>query len=351
MNMSNYRLVCDPKRLASVHCDGKRKGDAMSLTPDEVRQFHSLGYIIRHGVYAASDFQPLKDAIGTIIDAEARRHLAEGRLSSAYEEEGFETRLARIYAESPETGVAIVRAMMGKGGGGFSGGEILELLRHPELVDCVCSLVGPDVIASSAYRIRIKIPGYPSGEVPWHQDSGYFLPHCDHHLTVTCWIPLVDATVENGCLYVLPNGHRHGTLRHYTGGHAGFLQIPDEELPADTPVPVEMPAGGVLFMTNLTPHASFANRSSIVRWSIDLRYQGKEVPNSVDEPPETYTPEREMITMACYPSEADFVIRDVEQPEREVRTPEAFKTLRDRYENARPFNPGRGWTPLAERKA
>ncbi|MBM3263060.1 MAG: phytanoyl-CoA dioxygenase family protein [candidate division Zixibacteria bacterium] len=322
----------------------------MSLTPEEVHRFFDLGYLVKPGLYTTADLQPLKDAIATIVDTEATRYVAEGKLTSGHDGEGFERRLACIYAESPETGVAISAAIMGKGGGGFSGGEMLSLLRHPPLVDCICSLVGPDVIGASAYRIRIKMPGYPGGEVPWHQDSGYFLPHCDHHLMVTCWIPLVDATLENGCLYVIPCGHRSGILRHYTGGHAGFLEIPGAELPAEKPVPIEIKAGGALFLTNLTPHASFANRSSIVRWSIDLRYQGVSAPNNIDEAPETYTPEREMGTMACHPSEADFVIRDTQHPGREISTPEAFKNLRDRYENARPYSPGRGWTPLSERK-
>ena len=44
-----------------------------------------------------------------------------------------------------------------------------------------------------------------------------------------------------------------------------------------------------------------------VRWSIDLRYQSTEVPNNVDEDPASYTPERDPVTMACYPPEADWL--------------------------------------------
>ena len=34
---------------------------------------------------------------------------------------------------------------------------------------CVASLVGPDIIGSSVYRIRPKLPGFAGGEVPFHQ--------------------------------------------------------------------------------------------------------------------------------------------------------------------------------------
>ena len=175
------------------------------------------------------------------------------------------------------------------------------------------------------------------------------LAHCDRHLMVTCWVPLVEATVENGCLHVIPTAHQDGILRHYTGGHANFLEVPAEDLPTVRPVAVPMQAGDVLFLTNLTPHASFANTTDIVRWSIDLRYQSASAPNNVKEDPASYTPERDPVTMACYPPEADFVIQDTANPTREVRTASQFKEIRERYEQARPFSPGRGWTPLSDK--
>ena len=321
----------------------------MPLTESEIHQFQKSGYVVKAGVFTATDLQPFKKRISQIVDEEVKGHFEKKHITNLYEEDGFETRLARIYAESNETGQAIAGTIMGKGGGGFSDHEILDILRHPPLVDCVSDLVGQGVVGSSVYRIRIKLPQYSPGEVPWHQDSGYFLAHCDKQLIVTCWIPLVDATIGNGCLYVLPEAHQHGIHRHYTGGHAGFLEIPDDELLPRDPVPVEMKQGDVLFLTNLTPHASFKNNSEIVRWSIDLRYQSMDVPNNVNEDPATYVPERDTVTMACYPSEADFIIRDNSDPEREINTPGAFKKIRERYEQMRPHNPGRGWTRLSDR--
>ena len=352
----------------------------MGFTRSELARFNARGYLVKEGLLARDDLRPLIFALGEIVAAGARRLHDEGKLASPYGEDGFETRLARVFEESEEAGQEIMKMIMGRGGGGFSGEEMLGLLRNDNLVDCVKDLVGPDIVGASAYRIRPKIPSHTRTEVPWHQDSGYFLPHCDRHLIVTCWIPLVDTTVENGCLYVMPCAHKEGVFRHYTGGHGGYLEIPADELPGPhgrhgqhgqpgrqpgrepghetgrepgqpdrEPVPMEMKRGDVLFMTNLTPHASFVNRSDIVRWSVDLRYQSMDAPNNAEEDPETYTPEREPVTMACYPSEADFVIRDSSRPEREVRTPEAFRELRDRYHDAKPYNPGRGWTRLKDR--
>ncbi|MCY4545955.1 MAG: phytanoyl-CoA dioxygenase family protein [Gemmatimonadetes bacterium] len=322
----------------------------MGLAQTEIAHFNTQGYLVKEGLLARDELRPLIAALSEIVADGAHRLHLEGKLSGLYAASGFETRLARVYEESEEAGQEIMKMVMGRGGGGFSGEEMLDLLRNDNLVDCVNDLVGPDIVGASAYRIRPKIPEYTRTEVPWHQDSGYFLPHCDRYLIVTCWIPLVDTTVENGCLYVIPRAHENGVYKHYTGGHGGYLEIPADELPGRDPVPLQMKLGDVLFMTNLTPHASFVNRSDIVRWSVDLRYQSMDAPNNAEEDPESYTPERDPVTMACYPSEADFVIRDSSHPEREVRTPDAFKELRDRFHEAKPYNPGRGWTRLKDRK-
>ena len=54
-------------------------------------------------------------------------------------------------------------------------------------------------------------------------------------------------------------------------GH--YLVIPDEKFGGRQPVSVPVLKGGVLLLTNRTPHASFENRSDIVGWSMDPRYQ------------------------------------------------------------------------------
>lgn len=323
----------------------------MSFTEAEKKQFHDLGYVVKKDVYSANDLQPLKDGLHTVVTRAAKHLQQEGKLDNTFDNEPFETQLGAILRHNPQAGEEIMRVVKGHGGGGFKEQAMLDSLRHPPLLACIAQLVGDDIIGSSVYRVRPKVPGHVSGEVPWHQDSGYLMPHCDQNLIVTCWVPLVDATLENGCLYVIPRAHKSGVIRHYTGGHGNFLEIASEDLPLEKPIPLEMTAGSVLFMTNLTPHASFENNTNIVRWSIDLRYMGTDAPNNVDEDPASYTPERDPVTMACYPPEADFVVRDTKSPEREVKDINTFQAIRKRYETVRAYKPGRGWTPLQERSS
>ena len=323
----------------------------MGLSAAELRRFHRLGYLVKEDIYSRADLQPLKDGLTAVIDRTCAALQEEGRLGTeTFAGESFETRLGCLFKADAAVGERVTQAIMGRGGGGFKEQAILDFLRHPPLVSCIESLVGPNIVGSSVYRIRPKAPGYWRGPVPWHQDSGYFMPHCDGSLIVTCWIPLVDATVENGCLYVIPRAHRSGVYRHYTGGQGGYLEIASEDLPGLEPVACPVRAGSVLFMTNLTPHASFENHTDMVRWSVDLRYQDAQVPNNVDEHPEDFDPERDPVTMACLPTEGDFVIKDGGNPEREITDIARFKEIRTRYERSPVHRPGRGWTPFSGRQ-
>lgn len=317
------------------------------LTSQQVSQFWGEGYVIVDEVFDPEDLEPirleLENEIGFAIDELVRK----GDVAESYPKEPFERRLTRIYHDSKENGEVIMRRLEGVSGGGYQGRSMFDLLTHPKLLDAVETLVGSEIVASSAYRIRPKIPGVGRGDVPWHQDSGYFAAHCDDHLILTCWIPLVDATVENGCMEIIPRAHRSGILEHHTGGNMGLYVIKDDDLPAERPdrVVAACPRGGVVFMTNLTPHCSTPNHSDTIRWSVDLRFQSASAPNNAGLwPDQSEADLQENIQIACYPPEADFVVRSEADPESVVDF-EGFVRRREAYEPLAGGTP-RVWEPV-----
>lgn len=323
-----------------------------SLTQEQVTFFEREGYLIVPRIFDPQDLEPLRREMESIIDHEARRLHDEGKLTRLHEDAPFETRLALIYEDAPENGLAIIQALEGRAGGGHKGIEMFRVITHPKLLAVVESLVGPEIIGSSVYRIRPKLPGINRGVVPWHQDSGYFAEVCDKHLILTVWIPLVNATIENGCMQILPRAHRQGVVTHHTGGNAGFLVIDDNDLPGNPrqAVVAECPLGGAVLMTNLTPHCSTENNSDHIRWSIDLRYQGADAPNNAGLWPaeEIANHDSELVQyqMACYPPEADFVVQSRLRPE-QVADFDTFARRRAMFDNARFIAyPRRGWTPI-----
>ena len=274
---------------------------------------------------AESDLQPVIDEITGEVTARARPLVAAGKLSSTFVELGFERQLVAINCETDKLLPEI-------SSGALSGQEIFRLICHPKLLDVAESLCGPELIASSVYRLRPKLPGDPRGEVPWHQDSGYFDPYCDKGLILTMWLPLVDATSESGCLYVLPRLHTTSVFSHRPNDDGTYLRIATRDFPrGHMAVAAPVRKGGVLLMTNRTPHASFANRGETVRWSMDLRYQNTALPSNASLP-QTESGEgavdHRSIPPACYPPSADFLVRSRERPEEVVNNAEVFHLTR-----------------------
>jgi hypothetical protein len=164
-----------------------------------------------------------------------------------------------------------------------TGPAVFAVLRSPRLLDAVESLIGPEIYSNPVQHIRIKMPeryvpqdqrSHPmAATTDWHQDQGVVLPEADESAILTVWLPLTDATVEMGCLTLVPRSHRE-LVAHCPGTNGGGLHIPDQFIRAadteNTPVPVRK--GGALFMHRRTMHSSLPNRSNDIRWSFDLRY-------------------------------------------------------------------------------
>ncbi|HIA68697.1 TPA: hypothetical protein EYN98_22180 [Candidatus Poribacteria bacterium] len=70
-----------------------------------------------------------------------------------------------------------------------------------------------------------------------HQDAGYYFPDGDQTLIVACLIPLVDTTVDNGCLWVALRRHHEGVFRHVWAEDGLNLLVEDIPLPERIPVP------------------------------------------------------------------------------------------------------------------
>ena len=96
----------------------------------------------------------------------------------------------------------------------------------------------------------------------WHQDEGYW----GRNLTdkgATCWIPLQDVDVENGCMHFIDGGHQDGVLTHrgVEGVQSDLLRCDPDELRS---IACPIKRGSVTFHHSKTPHMTPANVSQ--RW-------------------------------------------------------------------------------------
>ena len=241
----------------------------MPLTEQEVLQFREEGVLVAEGILAAADLAPVIAEYERLIDERAAALSASGQITDCFVDAPFDVRAALLYQQSPEilSGIDIMEAR---------GPAMFSFLSCPSLLDAVERLIGPEITCSPIQHIRAKPPSALAGEgagyfnVPWHQDAGVTWEEADGSDIITCWIPLVDATEENGCMRVMPGVWRGGFLKHQAEG--GTTIVPGL-LPDVAPRPVPVRKGGVVFMHRHTPHCSTPNKTVRVRWSIDLRYQ------------------------------------------------------------------------------
>ena len=302
------------------------------LSDEQLAFFAEEGYLVVKDLFTDRDLDPVIAEITEAIDRLSREFIRAGELSRSYAELDFGHRLAAINSETPNLASRL-----------WNVGTVLpsffELMRTPRLLDAVEQICGPEIIASSVYRLRPKVPGHKQSAVPWHQDSGYFEAYCDDAMVLTVWLPLVDATEENGCLWVLPRQHKGKVLLHQRPAGQPYLEIPSEALPAGQAICCPVPKGGALLLSNRTPHASFDNRTDRVRWSMDLRYQSAALPTNASIsrlPGEVgYDGTQTDAPIACYPPEPDFLVRSRARPREVMTRREEFLKLR-REHVARP---------------
>jgi len=134
-------------------------------------------------------------------------------------------------------------------------------ISHPAIAKTLTAVIGPNVKCMQS-MLFIKAAGKP-GQA-WHQDE-YYIPTRDRSLTGG-WIAIDDATIENGCLWVIPGSHKHGVLwPQRQHGDARFdcagesWQYPYTD---DDAVPVEVKAGSVVVFNGYLLHRSLPNRAA-----------------------------------------------------------------------------------------
>jgi phytanoyl-CoA hydroxylase len=109
------------------------------------------------------------------------------------------------------------------------------------------------------------------GEVTCHQDSTFLYTEPTNILGL--WFALEDATIQNGCLWAIPGGHRIGLKARWIRAPEGgmrFHVFDSAPFPEDELVPLEVLKGSLILLNGLLPHKSLANRSSKSRHAYTL---------------------------------------------------------------------------------
>ena len=133
-----------------------------------------------------------------------------------------------------------------------------DMLFKPVITDTLMQIISPNVKCMQS-MFFVKHAGRP-GQA-WHQDEA-FIPSTDRSITGV-WIALDKATVENGCLWVIPGSHKSGEIWPARAHNNPEFDHTEESygypFAEDEAIPVELEPGSILFFNGYLLHRSLKN--------------------------------------------------------------------------------------------
>ncbi|MBT8416569.1 MAG: phytanoyl-CoA dioxygenase family protein, partial [Silicimonas sp.] len=180
------------------------------LTPDQRLFFDTHGYLVVEDVLDDAVLTPVRTEYADLLDGLCADWGIEG--------DRFEDKLTRAYRAGydwfqpmdislPGDRIAADTPM-------HFGPAVFDMVTAPRLLDLVEDLIGPEITSNPIQHVRIKPPERTLnkdeirahvGGTDWHQDRAVALEEADETTMVTVWLAVTDATVENGCLQVVPD--------------------------------------------------------------------------------------------------------------------------------------------------
>ncbi len=218
-------------------------GNPSTLTRAQIQHFNENGFICPLDVFSEAEISQHREYFNQLME----KVLAEG--GNGYSINGWHTRCPGIH----------------------------DLITEDRILDYVQDLLGENLICWGTHYF-CKLPG-DEKQVSWHQDASYW--PLSPSKTVTVWLAIDDASVENGAMTVIPKSHLHGQIafERSTAEEKNVLgqTVHEPEQFGDTPVPFEMKAGQLSLHSDLLLHGSEPNTSDRRRCGLTMRFVPPEV--------------------------------------------------------------------------
>lgn len=216
---------------------------AGKLSPENIRFYKDAGYLIAPGLVDKEEISALKQETAKIFRGE--RGPIEGLIKIDDHESDSDVLKKYVAIHFPHKISAVIKAS----------------LTHQKIVDVLTGIVSPNVKCMQS-MLFVKGPG-KAGQA-WHQDE-YYIPTRDRSL-VGVWIAIDDASIENGCLWIIPGSNHPGYMRprvvNNSDEYADEDTIDVAGYAEDSIIPVEVKSGSVVFFNGYTLHSSKRNKTA-----------------------------------------------------------------------------------------
>ncbi|MCJ8332017.1 MAG: phytanoyl-CoA dioxygenase family protein [Lentisphaeria bacterium] len=242
----------------------------MNVGKSDLAHYEKDGFLIVENLVSPDEIKALQDRLRDYTHGERDRGMAIFQTEPSVEQ-------GEITVEHPGDGIRKIGKLV------QHDALYRKLGSHPNILGVIETILGPDI---KLFRndILVKPPGVGSAK-SMHQDSPYW--PIEPMSLCSCWFAIDDATVENGCMGVLPGAHKLGPLAHTNV--TGELTIEEACYDLDDIIMAPMKAGSGLFFHSLLPHYTAPNISDTWRRAIALSYMSsKHRYNGEGEGPEYF---------------------------------------------------------------
>lgn len=240
----------------------------LRLSTAELRDYQELGYAVRKSAFAEAEIIDIRDECERLVDGLVRHRRGERITAGSYT---FDADLEHYTIIKWEGDSDIVHGIEPFA---HLSPRLSEWGYDDRFVEPMKDLLGCDNPTLFTEKLNLKRPRL-GGVNPLHQDHPYWIRAAEVASEVaTAMLFLDDATIDNGCLHVVPGSHLAGEWKKRTDADrfAGN-EIDAGAYPDVTPVPLEVPAGSLVLFGAFLVHQSAPNRSGRERRAILYSYQ------------------------------------------------------------------------------
>jgi ectoine hydroxylase-related dioxygenase (phytanoyl-CoA dioxygenase family) len=225
------------------------------LSQDQIDFYHREGYLALEAITTPEEVEWLRGIYDRLFESRAGRERGDQFDLGGTDEEGSEARLPQILNPS------------------MYAPELKEGLFRTNAFAVARQLLGEGTEPMGEHAI-FK-PARTGAETPWHQDEAYWDPTLDY-TSMSIWIPLQPATLENGCMQFIPGSHQQQVQTHHTINHDPRIHgLEVDAIDTSGAVACPIPAGGATIHHNRILHYAGPNNSDIPRRALILMFGTK----------------------------------------------------------------------------
>ena len=235
----------------------------VTLTEEQIAFYHANGFLAIDAITTSEEIDRLRGVYDTIFERRAGRDEGNQFDLAGSDEEGKAAALPQIL--NPRKYAP----------------ELAHTLYEANARAIAEQLLGPEAVFTGDHAI-FK-PAGSGAPTPWHQDEAYWDPGLNYR-SLSVWMPLQEATLENGCMVFLPGSHGQEVTPHQSiGGDPRVHGLEMVEAVDETQaVACPLPPGGATFHDSRTMHFTGANRSAVPRRAYILGFGAPATPRSDD---------------------------------------------------------------------